>query len=91
MSWFRRDKPNIEEMDDADERTVRTEGIFVKRPDCESALYKRELTESHEVCTHCGYHFRFTAEGRLDDLFDDGRFEKLEAASERKAAAPLFA
>jgi acetyl-CoA carboxylase carboxyl transferase subunit beta len=78
MSWFRRDKPNIEEMDEADERTVRTEGIFVKCPECESALYKRELTESHEVCTHCGYHFRFTAEGRLEDLFDDGRFEKLD-------------
>jgi len=65
-------------MDDADERTVRTEGIFVKCPECESALYKRELTESHEVCTHCGYHFRFTAEGRLEDLFDDSRFEKLD-------------
>jgi len=65
-------------MDDADERTVRTEGIFVKCPECESALYKRELTESHEVCTHCGYHFRLTAEGRLEDLFDDSRFEKLD-------------
>jgi acetyl-CoA carboxylase carboxyl transferase subunit beta len=78
MSWFRRDRPNIEEIDDADERTVRTEGIFVKCPECESALYKRELTESHEVCTHCGYHFRYTAEGRLQDLFDDARYQKLD-------------
>jgi acetyl-CoA carboxylase carboxyl transferase subunit beta len=78
MSRFRRDRPNIEEIDDADERTVRTEGIFVKCPECESALYKRELTESREVCTHCDYHFRYTAEGRLIDLFDDGRYQILD-------------
>jgi acetyl-CoA carboxylase carboxyl transferase subunit beta len=79
MTWFRRDKPKIEGATDSDEeRTVRTEGIFVKCPECENALYKRELTESHEVCTHCGYHFRYTAEGRLKDLFDDARYEKLD-------------
>lgn len=78
MSWFRRDKPKIDVQEEDEEQTVRTEGIFVKCPECESALYRRELTESHEVCTHCGYHFRYTANGRLEDLFDDGRFEKLD-------------
>src|SRR3954469_19014561 len=78
MSWFRRDKPKIEDVEEDEERTVKTEGIFVKCPECENALYKRELTESREVCTHCGYHFRYTAEGRLHDLFDEGRFEKLD-------------
>ena len=78
MSWFRRDKPKIEEQEDDEEQTVRTEGIFVKCPECENPLYKRELTGSHEVCTHCGYHFRYTAVERLKDLFDDGRYEKLD-------------
>ncbi|MBX3300221.1 MAG: acetyl-CoA carboxylase, carboxyltransferase subunit beta [Acidobacteria bacterium] len=78
MSWFRRDKPKISDEDTDSDRTVRTEGIFVKCPECENALYKRELTESHEVCTHCGYHFRYSAEHRLRDLFDDGRYEKLD-------------
>ena len=77
MSWFRRDKPNIDEQDDQ-EQTVRTEGIFVKCPECDSALYKRELTDSHEVCTHCAYHFRYSAVGRLKDIFDDERYEKLD-------------
>lgn len=76
MSWFRRDKPKIESPDD-EERTVRTEGIFVKCPECDSALYRRELRDSQEVCTHCGYHFRYPAHGRLKDLFDDGRYETL--------------
>jgi len=78
MAWFRRDKPKIDEQESDEERTVKTEGIFVKCPECENALYKRELTDSHEVCTHFGYHFRYTAIGRLTDLFDDGRYEKLD-------------
>lgn len=78
MSWFRRDRPKIEAQGKDEDQTVRTEGIFVKCPECENALYKRELTDSHEVCTHCGYHFRYAAESRLKDLFDDGRYEKLD-------------
>ncbi len=78
MSWFRRDTPKIEEQDDGAERTVRTEGIFVKCPECETALYKRELRESFQVCTHCGYHFRLPARERLDTLFDNGEYEKLD-------------
>ncbi len=78
MSWFRRDKPKIEEASNDEERTVRTEGIFVKCPECENPLYKRELIESFNVCTHCDHHFRLGARVRLDTLFDDGRYEKLD-------------
>ncbi len=78
MSWFRRDKPNLDDQEHDEEQTVRTEGIFVKCPECDNALYKRELKDSHEVCTYCGYHFRYPAVERLKDLFDDGRYEKLD-------------
>jgi acetyl-CoA carboxylase carboxyl transferase subunit beta len=78
MSWFRRDKPKIEEQSDDEERKVRTEGIFIKCPECENPLYRRELKESFQVCTHCDYHFRLGGRERLDTLFDDGRYEKLD-------------
>ena len=78
MSWFRRNKPKIEESDGDEERTVKTEGIFVKCPECENPLYKRELKESLQVCTHCDYHFRLGARARLDTLFDEGEYEKLD-------------
>jgi acetyl-CoA carboxylase carboxyl transferase subunit beta len=78
MAWFRRNKPKIEGQPDDEERKVLTEGIFVKCPECENALYKRELIESLQVCTHCAYHFRLGARERLDTLFDDGRYEKLD-------------
>lgn len=78
MSWFKRDKPKIEEVVTDEERVVRTEGIFVKCPECENPLYKRELIDSMQVCTHCGYHFRFSAIERLDALFDDGKYQRLD-------------
>jgi acetyl-CoA carboxylase carboxyl transferase subunit beta len=87
MSWFRRDKPKIEDQDNDEERNVRTEGIFVKCPECENPLYKRELKESLQVCTHCDYHFRFPARERLDTLFDGGEYEKLD--EEVTSADPL--
>ena len=78
MSWFRRNKPKIEEQPEDEERKVQTEGIFVKCPECENPLYKRELIESLQVCTHCAYHFRLGARERLDTLFDEGKYEKLD-------------
>jgi len=87
MAWFRRDNPKIKEQNTDEERKVKTEGTFVKCLECDSALYKRELKESLQVCTHCGYHFRFGARNRLDSLFDEGEYEKLD--EEVTSADPL--
>src|SRR5688572_17851881 len=87
MSWFNRKKPKLEEQASDEERKVRTEGIFVKCPECDAALYKPELKESLQVCTHCGYHFRFDARSRLATLFDDGIYEQLD--EEVTSADPL--
>lgn len=78
MSWFSRNKPKIEDQVDDEEKRVKTEGIFVKCPECDNALYKRELKESLQVCTHCAYHFRLGARLRLDVLFDEGDYERLD-------------
>ncbi len=86
MSWFSRSKPKLEEQTD-DEKRVKTEGIFVKCLECEEPLYKRELKESLQVCKHCGYHFRFPARARLDSIFDDSEYEKLD--EEITSADPL--
>jgi acetyl-CoA carboxylase carboxyl transferase subunit beta len=87
MSWFSRKKPKLEEQVSEEERKVKTEGIFVKCQECDSPLYKRELKESLQVCTHCGYHFRLPARERLDSFFDDGEYEKLD--EEVTSADPL--
>ncbi len=87
MAWFSRKKPKLDEKVHDEERTVTTEGVFVKCPECENALYKRELKEALQVCTYCGYHFRFLAKLRLEVLFDEGEFEILD--EEVTSADPL--
>jgi acetyl-CoA carboxylase carboxyl transferase subunit beta len=41
-------------------------------------LFHRDLTQSLEVCHHCGHHFRIGSEARFKILFDDAVFEKIE-------------
>jgi acetyl-CoA carboxylase carboxyl transferase subunit beta len=78
MSWFRKKNQRIESVP-ADERRVKTEGVFQKCPSCEAALYKRELEESFHVCPHCGHHFRLGARPRLAMLYDEGKYDELDA------------
>ncbi len=78
MPWFSKKSKRIENVP-PEERVVKTENVFVKCDGCEAHLYKRELEESHQVCTHCGYHFRLGARERLAMLFDEGKFEELDA------------
>jgi acetyl-CoA carboxylase carboxyl transferase subunit beta len=78
MSWFRRKNQRIESVP-ADERRVKTEGVFEKCRACGAALYKRELEESFQVCPHCGHHFRLDARTRLAILFDEGKYEEMDA------------
>ena len=78
MTWFRKKDQKIEPVP-ADERVVKTEGIFVKCTECDAALYKRELEESLQVCPHCNYHFRIGARERLAILYDDAQYEELDA------------
>ncbi len=77
MTWFRKKDQKIEAVP-ADERVVKTEGIFVKCTECDAALYRRELEESLQVCPHCNFHFRIGARERLAMLYDDGAYEDLD-------------
>ncbi|MFM8394115.1 MAG: acetyl-CoA carboxylase, carboxyltransferase subunit beta [Acidobacteriota bacterium] len=81
MSWFKRQTEKIGELAPPEERTVRTEGIFVKcdNDDCGATLYRKDLVENMNVCPRCSYHFRIGARERLQLLFDDGQFKELHA------------
>ena len=77
MSWFKKKNQRIESVP-ADERRVKTEGVFEKCPECDAALYKRDLEESLQVCPHCGHHFRLDARTRLAMLYDEGKYEEYD-------------
>jgi acetyl-CoA carboxylase carboxyl transferase subunit beta len=78
MSWFKK-KGQPERPDDNEERTVRTEGLFVKCQGCEEMLLKREMEENLSVCPRCGHHHRISATERLRLTLDDEDWVELDA------------
>lgn len=78
MAWFNKKSKRIESVP-PEERVVKTENVFVKCDGCEAHLYKGELESASQVCTKCGHHFRIGARERLSLLFDDGKYEELDA------------
>jgi acetyl-CoA carboxylase carboxyl transferase subunit beta len=78
MTWFKkRDRPK--RPDENEERTVRTEGLFVKCQGCEEMLLKREIEENLSVCPRCGHHRRISAVERLNLTLDDGQWLEMDA------------
>ena len=78
MSWFKRDN-DPKTQPDASERTVRTEGLWLKCDGCREIIWKKDLEQSLHVCLKCGYHFRLDARARLALLFDNGEYTERDA------------
>jgi acetyl-CoA carboxylase carboxyl transferase subunit beta len=74
MSWFKRDTDSKTQADASAERTVRTEGLWLKCDGCREIIWKKDLEQSLRVCGKCGHHFRLDARARLAMLFDDGQY-----------------
>ncbi|MDQ3012895.1 MAG: acetyl-CoA carboxylase carboxyl transferase subunit beta, partial [Acidobacteriota bacterium] len=81
MAWFKRQTDKLGEVAPPEERTVKTEGIFVKclNEDCGVTIYRKDLKASLNVCPTCAYHFRLSARERLQMLFDDGKYDERDA------------
>jgi acetyl-CoA carboxylase carboxyl transferase subunit beta len=69
MSWFKREDNEI--VNDP-ERTVRTEGLWVRCPHCRQVIFKADLEANLHVCPKCGYHFRVGSRERIESLLEPG-------------------
>ncbi|ADW70747.1 acetyl-CoA carboxylase, carboxyltransferase subunit beta [Granulicella tundricola] len=69
MSWFKREDHKI--VND-ETKTVRTEGLWTKCGSCGTPLFKPDLAANLQVCPKCGYHFRFDARSRVENLLEPG-------------------
>ncbi len=69
MSWFKRENHEIR---NTDQRTVRTEGLWIRCENCREVIWKAELEENLQVCPKCGYHFKFDARSRIASLLEPG-------------------
>jgi acetyl-CoA carboxylase carboxyl transferase subunit beta len=69
MTWFKREDNEI--VNDS-QKTVRTEGLWTRCPDCGKTLFKAELETNQQVCPQCAHHFRIDARTRIDNLLEPG-------------------
>lgn len=83
MSWFRREHNQIV---DQGEKTVRTEGLWIKCDACGQAIWRADLEANLLVCPKCGYHFRMDALTRIAMLLEPG-YELVDL--ELKSTDPL--
>jgi acetyl-CoA carboxylase carboxyl transferase subunit beta len=54
------------------------ENLWDKCPSCAKMIFHRDLEGNARVCPHCGHHLRLGAKRRLELLFDDGAYTRIE-------------
>ena len=69
MAWFKRED---NEIIPPDGHEVRTEGLWVKCPECNKVIFKADLEANQQVCPVCGHHFKFDARQRIEQLLEPG-------------------
>jgi acetyl-CoA carboxylase carboxyl transferase subunit beta len=75
MAWFKRESGELET---TGQKTVRTEGLWVKCEGCRQIIWKKDLEENLNVCPKCEKHFRIDARKRLALLLDENQFEMFD-------------
>ncbi|WP_159991836.1 acetyl-CoA carboxylase, carboxyltransferase subunit beta [Pelistega ratti] len=86
MSWL--DKvfpPKIKKSENSNRRVP--EGVWVKCPSCETALYHEDLTKNLNVCPKCNHHLRIRVRERIDTLLDPEN--RVEIAANIRSTDPL--
>lgn len=76
MAWFKRQSG---ELDTSGEKTVRTEGLWVKCEGCRQVIWKKDMEENLNVCPKCEKHFRVDARTRLAQLLDGDEYEVFDS------------
>lgn len=57
------------------------DNLWQKCPSCEGMLFHRDLAENMNVCSHCGHHMKISVAERLELLFDNGVYSRIEVPS----------
>ena len=74
MSWFKRENGELEApvANGDEEKSVRTEGLWIKCLGCRQTIWKADLEANQNVCPKCQYHFKISAKQRLALLLEPG-------------------
>lgn len=62
---------------DSGKRSDVPAGLWMRCPECEAMLYRKNVEQNLHVCPECDYHFRIGADERAAQICDPGSFEPL--------------
>jgi acetyl-CoA carboxylase carboxyl transferase subunit beta len=54
------------------------DNLWEKCPNCAQMIFHREIEANNRVCNHCGHHMQIGWKRRLELLYDDGKFDRVE-------------
>jgi acetyl-CoA carboxylase carboxyl transferase subunit beta len=54
------------------------DNLWFKCPNCGQMIFHRDLEENLFVCQHCSHHLRVEVKKRLEMMFDDGQYNRIE-------------
>ena len=52
------------------------EGLWLRCPGCQAAIFRREAEKRLSVCPECDYHYYVTARERIAQVLDEGTFDE---------------
>jgi len=77
MAWFGKSKAPIAPIES--KKVQMPEGLWTKCKNCNEIIYSKEIERNLNVCPKCDYHFRISAQERIDLVIDAGSFVETDA------------
>lgn len=75
MSWLNKLRPKIRALV---RKTEVPDNLWDKCPSCTQMIFHRELESNNRVCPHCNHHLRLDVKRRLELLFDNGKYQRID-------------
>ena len=79
MSWFEKLMPSRIRTEKRKRKRSVPEGVWMKCPECDEQLYRKEVERNLSVCTKCDHHIRIGARTRLHYFLDADSQEEIAA------------
>ena len=76
--WFEQPPPDPQASERPREDSP-AKDLWVRCPGCSDMLYRPDLKVHHQVCQHCGHHFRMGVDERIALLADEDSFQRHDA------------
>ncbi len=77
MSWFKRTERGINTPTEMKKEAP--DGLWYQCPECKTVIQTKEHAQNLYTCPSCNYHDRIGSDKYFEVLFDEGKYEELDA------------